>query len=95
MDCEGSQDRKSVEKVLFSAGEKQEPSCWQLEKDLGVRHRGCVEGQEVRDILLDTGWTRTMVQAYVVAPEKILEGDAMEIQCVHGDSVWYPLANVR
>ena len=34
------------------------------------------------------------MQADLVPPE-ILEGDAVEMQCVHGDSAWYPLANVR
>ena len=57
---------------------RREASCW---KDLRVRHQGRVEGQEVRDILLVTGCTRTMVQVDLVVPEKILEGDAVEIQC--------------
>ena len=69
---------KSVEKVLFSAGEKQESFCqWQLDEDLRVWHQGYVEGQKVQDILLDTGCTQTMVQADLISLEKILE-DAME-----------------
>ena len=60
----------------------------------GVRRCGLVEGQEVQDILLDTGCTRTMVHADLVPPEKILEGDTVTIKCAHGDIVLYPLANV-
>ena len=48
----------------------------------------------MQDILLDTGCTRTMVRVDLVTPEKVLE-DAVEIQCAHGDGVWYPLANVE
>ena len=79
---------KSVERVLFSAGEKREPSCRQLEKDLGVRHQGYLEGQEVQDILLDTDCAWTIVQADLVTPEKVLGGDAVKIHVhmviVHG-----------
>ena len=85
---------KSIEKVLFSAGEKREPSCRQLEKDLGVLHQGCVEGLEVQDILLGTGCAWTMMQEDLVPRRLVLEGDAVEIHCAPGDSAWYPLTNV-
>ena len=44
--------KKPSDKVYLSVG--QEPSC-EVKKDLRVRHQGCVEGQTVQDILLDTG----------------------------------------
>ena len=53
-----------------------------------------MEGQEVQDILLDTGCTRTMVHADLVPPHKFLEGDSVIIKCAHSDVVLYPLANV-
>ena len=86
-------DKKPTEKVYLSVGGKQHPSD-EVDKGLGVQHQGLVEGQEVQDILLDTGCTRTMVQADLVPPRKFLEGDAVTIQCAHGDTVLYPLANV-
>ena len=55
----------------------------------------------MQDILLDTGCMRTMVRADLTPPppppppEKFQEGDAVIIQCAHGDSVHYPLANVE
>ena len=58
----------------------------------GVRRRRLVEGQEVQDILLDTGCTRTMVHVDLVPPEKFLEGDTVIIKCADGDVVLYPLA---
>ena len=86
-------DKKPTEKVYLSVGGKQHPS-YEVNKDLGVQHEGLVEGQEVKDLLLDTGCTRTMVWADLVPPRKFLEGDAVTIQCAHGDTVLYPLANV-
>ena len=63
-----------IEKVLFTAEEKQEPSSrQQLEMDLRLRHKGQVEGQEVQDILLDTGCAKTMVHADLVPPKKFLD----------------------
>ena len=48
----------------------------------------------MQDILLDTGCTRTIVHANLAPPQKFLEGDVVTIQCAHGDTVLYPLANV-
>ena len=86
-------NKKPTEKVYLSVGGKQHPS-YEVNKDLGVQHQGLVEGQELQDILLDTGCTRTMLQADLVPPRKFLEGDAVTIQCAHGDTVLYPLANI-
>ena len=86
-------EKKPTDKVYLSVGREQQPSR-EVKKDLRVRRQGCVEGQMVQDILLDTGCTRTMVRADLVPPEKFLEGDAVTIQCAHGDTVMYPIANV-
>ena len=60
----------------------------------GVVKPGMVEGKKVEDILLDTGCSRTMVHQKLVAKENIQDADVVAIQCAHGDTVLYPLANV-
>ena len=59
-----------------------------------LSRRGLVEGQAVRDILLDTGCSKTLVRSDLVPAEKLLEGDAVTIRCAHGDTALYPLAEV-
>ena len=54
-----------------------------------------MEGQEVTDILLDTGCSRTLVRRDLVNEEKMPEGEAVKIECAHGDTVLYPLAEVE
>ncbi len=53
-----------------------------------------MEGQRVKEIVLDTGCKRTMVQHDLVTLDKIIQGDAATIRCAHGDTVLYPLAQV-
>ena len=60
----------------------------------GIYKGGVVEGQYVSDILLDTGCSRTMVRHELVPPEKMLDGEAVTIQCAHEDTVLYPLARI-
>ena len=55
---------------------------------------GIVEGEAVGDILVDSGCTRTMVHQKLVPESKIKEGEAVAMQCVHGDTVVYPVAEV-
>ena len=55
-------------------------------------HPRIVEGQEVADILLDTGCSRALVRRDLVNEEKMLEGEAVKIRYAHGDTVLYPLA---
>ena len=55
---------------------------------------GLVEGREVKDIVLDTGCSRTIVHHSLVPEKKLLTGEAVTIRCAHGDCVLYPLANV-
>ena len=63
-------------------------------KESGLMQAGTVEGQQVSKVLLDTGCSRTMVRQELVPPEKLLEGEAVTIQCAHGDMVLYPLAKI-
>ena len=54
-----------------------------------------MEGPAVTDVLLDTGWSQTLVKSDLVPTTKRVEGDAVTIRCAHGDTVLYPLANVE
>ena len=65
-------------------------------EEVGLKCSGIVEGTKVRHIMLDTGCTRTMVRGDLVSREKIhvLEGESAAVQCAHGDTVLYPLAQV-
>ncbi|MGJ8945896.1 hypothetical protein AB9K17_23690, partial [Salmonella enterica subsp. enterica serovar Kentucky] len=54
-----------------------------------------MEGQYVREIVLDTGCKRTMVCQELVPPQNVVEGDVATIRCAHGDTVLYPLAKVQ
>ena len=55
---------------------------------------GLVEGREVNDIVLDTGCSKTIAHHSLVPEKKLVTGEVVTIQCAHGDSVLYPLANV-
>lgn len=56
---------------------------------------GRVEGKPVPNILLDTRCSRTVIQKDLIAPEKLLQEEAVAIQCAHGDIVLYLLAKVE
>ena len=60
----------------------------------GVMRCGVVEGKSVKDILLDTGCSRTFIHQDLVPESKIKEGEAVAIRCAHGDTVLYPLAQI-
>ena len=60
-----------------------------------VSRPGKIEGKAVKDILLDTGCSRTLVHKDHVPMGKVLEGEAVAIRCAHGDTVLYPLACVN
>ena len=53
-----------------------------------------VNGKTVADIVLDTGWTRTLVHDRLVPVGQRTKG-AITIQCAHGDEVTYPVAEVE
>ena len=61
----------------------------------GVTKPGIVEGKPVRDILLDTGCSRTLVRKDLVPKHKLLHGEVVAIRCAHGDTVLYPLVEVE
>ena len=56
---------------------------------------GEVEGQQVNDIQLDTGCSRTLVRKDLVDKQRMLGGETVTIQCAHGDIASYPLAKVE
>uniref|UniRef100_A0A1X7UQR1 Peptidase A2 domain-containing protein n=1 Tax=Amphimedon queenslandica TaxID=400682 RepID=A0A1X7UQR1_AMPQE len=51
-----------------------------------------VERTRVKDIVLDTGFTRTMVRCDLVPEDKLIELEAVAVRCAHGDTVLNPLA---
>ncbi|XP_011406925.1 PREDICTED: uncharacterized protein LOC105314452 [Amphimedon queenslandica] len=51
-----------------------------------------VERTRVKDIVLDTGFTRTMVRCDLVPEDELIELEAVAVRCAHGDTVLYPLA---
>ena len=56
---------------------------------------GKLEGIQVRDILLDTGCSRTLVHKDLLSKDNLLAGEAVAIRCAHGDTVLYKLAQVQ
>ena len=60
-----------------------------------MNRTGSVEGQKVKNILLDTSCSRTMVKKRWVQQERILEGKMVSVRCAHGDTELYPLADIR
>ena len=54
-----------------------------------------MEGTEVRDIILDTGCSRTIVRQDLVPVEKKVPDEAVTLRCAHGDTVLYPMADVN
>ena len=59
-----------------------------------ILRSGKVEGTQVKDILLDTGCSRTLVRKDLVSEDSLLAGEAVAIRCAHGDTVLYPLAQI-
>ena len=49
----------------------------------------------MKDIQLDTGCSRTVVRSDLIDKKKIVDGQFVTIQCAHGDTVSYPLAQVE
>ena len=56
---------------------------------------GKLEGIQVRDILLDTGCSRTLVHKDLLSKDSLLAGKAVAIRYTHGDTVLCPLAQVQ
>ena len=60
-----------------------------------LERSGLVEGKYVKDILLDTGCSKTLVHHKLVPERKVLSGEVATIHCVHGDTVLYPVADLK
>ena len=56
---------------------------------------GTVEGTYVKNILLDTGCSRTLIHRKLVPEEVLLERKATMVCCAHGDTVLHHLAKVH
>ena len=75
--------------------ERKDKVIYKVEKsDTEMLKAGIIEGNATRNILLDTGCSRTLVHRDFVPSQKLLEGEALAIRCAHGDTVLYPLARV-
>ena len=48
-----------------------------------IAQRGTVNGQEVGNIVLDTGCSQTMVHSRLIPPDKLLEEEGVVVRCVH------------
>ena len=57
--------------------------------------KGMVEQTPVEDIVLDTGCSRTMVQAVLVPETKVSTSKMVTIWCAHGQVEQYPTAKVE
>ena len=66
-----------------------------IKDEMSVARTGAVEGTDVHDIILDTGCSQTMVRNDLVPVERRIAGEAITLRCAHGDTVLYPLADVR
>ena len=60
-----------------------------------LQRPGALEGKHVKDILLDTGCSKTLVRQELVPEGKMLPGKTTTIHCVHGDNVLYPVARLN
>ena len=63
------------------------------EMPVEYRVQGKVEGEQVK-LLLDTGCSKSLIDASLVPPEKIQQGECVSMQCAHGDWRSYPTAIV-
>ena len=68
--------------------------CRSLSMNKKLYKVGMVEGVCVEGIFLDTGCGQTLVRKGLVPKEKLLS-ETVELGCVHGDKVSYPLAMVN
>ena len=78
--CEG-EDKSSVDASAPHQGEK------------GIFRRGVVDGVYIKDILLDTGASRSMIREDILPPDHRVDGE-VTIRCAHGDMVAYPLTAI-
>ena len=63
--------------------------------DSTLKKSGMMEGKYVKDILLDTGCSMTLVHHKLVPEHKVLPGEVATIHCVHGCTALYPVADLK
>ena len=84
--------------ALYCDGERQRKKGgvqWKKRlQDQGVTRCGTICGTPVKDILLDTGSTRTLVKKDLVPRNRMVDGE-VAIRCAHGNTIVYPLADVE
>ncbi|KAL5517748.1 hypothetical protein EMCRGX_G003357 [Ephydatia muelleri] len=91
-DTEEGETSHPLEKRPFRLGRGMETT---FQPSPATTRAGLVEGRKVNDIVLDTGCSKTLVHHDLVLQKKLLPGEAVTIQCAHGDNVLYPVANVN
>ena len=62
--------------------------CGTADQQVSIRRSGLVEGEYVRDVVLDTGCSQAMVRQDLVPVSKRLVGEAVTVRCAHGDTPW-------
>ena len=65
------------------------------QQESGIIRSGTEEGKYVKNILLDTGCSMTLVHQKLVSEEEFLEGKATTVCCALGDTVLYHSAKVH
>ena len=60
-----------------------------------MKRKSTVKGKPVDDIILDTGYTRTIVRQDVFLPQVRSTERTIQIKCAHGDIYRYPLATIH
>jgi predicted aspartyl protease len=55
----------------------------------------CKLGKRQVQVLVDTGSDRTLVDAKLVQRQQEVEGESVPVRCVHGDTLSYPVAEVK
>ena len=64
------------------------------EAPMEYRVKGKVEGKPV-ELVLDTGCSKSLIDASLVPPEKVQQEECISMQCAHGEVRAYPTANVE
>ena len=89
--AKGHLSHNCPQKALFSSTT---PAIVTNKRQERAYQRGTINGVYCKDIVVDTGASKTLVRSDLVTQDDILEG-VVNIQCAHGDIVSYPLAAVK
>eukprot|EP00731_Ephydatia_muelleri_P021055 Em0013g782a len=87
--------RKNEHRTEPSGSRQDKGSSWSKGLPGDMRREGTVNGRSAKNIMLDTGCSRTMVHRNLVSEAQILDGESAVVRCAHGDSVLYPMAEVN